>query len=171
VVLGINACRKYKIISKSDTISVCIYFLLLYSMQQSAFWEANRFSTRQEIPRILWNPQGSLPHHKCPPTVPILCQINSVHVSTSHFLKIHLNIILLSTPTSSKWSLSLRALYQNSVYTSPLPHTGHKLRPSYSLITRMIFGEEYRSQSSSLCSVLHSPVTSSLLGPNIFPVA
>jgi len=28
-------------------------------------------------------------------------------------------------------------------------------------------GEQYRSLSSSLCSVLHSSVTSSLLGPNI----
>jgi len=28
-------------------------------------------------------------------------------------------------------------------------------------------GEEYRSFSSSLCSLLHSPVTPSLLGPNI----
>jgi hypothetical protein len=34
------------------------------------------------------------------------------------------------------------------------------------LITRIIFGDEYRSSSSSLCS-LHSPVASSLLGPNI----
>ena len=34
-------------------------------------------------------------------------------------------------------------------------------------ITRTILGEEYRSFSSSLCSLLHSPVTSSLLGPNI----
>ena len=35
------------------------------------------------------------------------------------------------------------------------------------LITRTICGEEYRSLSSSLCSFLHSPITSSLLGPNI----
>jgi hypothetical protein len=34
------------------------------------------------------------------------------------------------------------------------------------LITR-IFGDEYRSLSSSLRSLLHSPVTPSLLGPNI----
>jgi len=34
-------------------------------------------------------------------------------------------------------------------------------------ITRTILGEQYRSVSSSLCSFLHSPVTSSLLGPNI----
>ena len=37
----------------------------------------------------------------------------------------------------------------------------------HDLITRTILGEEYRSLSSSLCSFLHSPVTSSLLGPNI----
>jgi hypothetical protein len=35
------------------------------------------------------------------------------------------------------------------------------------LITRTIFGEEYRPLSSSLRSFLHSPVRSSLLGPNI----
>ena len=34
-------------------------------------------------------------------------------------------------------------------------------------ITRTILGEEYKSCSSSLCSLLQSPVTSSLLGPNI----
>jgi len=35
------------------------------------------------------------------------------------------------------------------------------------LITRIIFREEYRSLSSSLCSFLHSLIISSLLGPNI----
>ena len=34
-------------------------------------------------------------------------------------------------------------------------------------ITHTILGEEYKSFSSSLCSLLQSPVTSSLLGPNI----
>ena len=34
-------------------------------------------------------------------------------------------------------------------------------------ITRTILGEEYRSFSSLLRSLLHSPITSSLLGPNI----
>jgi hypothetical protein len=34
-------------------------------------------------------------------------------------------------------------------------------------ITRTILDEEYRSRSFSLWSFLHSPVTSSLLGPNI----
>jgi hypothetical protein len=34
-------------------------------------------------------------------------------------------------------------------------------------LTRIIFGEQYTSVSTSLCSFLHYPVTSSLLGPNI----
>ena len=47
-------------------------------------------------------------------------------------------------------------------YTLPLlTHTCH------GFITRTILGEEYKSFSSSLCNLLHSPVTSSLLGPNI----
>jgi len=40
-------------------------------------------------------------------------------------------------------------------------------RPSPSRFNpRTTFGKEYRSLSSSLCNFLHSPVTSSLLGPN-----
>ena len=82
----------------------------------------------------------------------------------SHFLKIHLNIILPSMPGSSRWSLSLRFPHQNPVYTSPLPHMCYMLRHLIllNLITQKIFGEEYRSLSSSLCSFLHS-----LLDPNI----
>ncbi len=38
----------------------------------------------------------------------------------------------------------------------------------HDFITRTILGEAYRSFSSSLCSFIHSPVTPSLLGPNIF---
>jgi len=34
-------------------------------------------------------------------------------------------------------------------------------------ITRIILGKDYSSLNSSLCNFLHSPVTSSLLGPNM----
>ena len=96
------------------------YWCITYSMGQSSSWEANRPSISEEIPRILWDAKVHHRIHKCPPPVSILIQINPAHTPTSHFLKIHLNIILLFTPWSSKWSLSLRFPHHNPVYTSPL---------------------------------------------------
>ena len=145
-------------------------YLLTYSLNGAGpSWEANRFSASQEIPLILWKPKIHYRIHKCPPPVPILSYLDSVHNPTSFFLKIHLNIILPCMPGSPKCSLSLRFPLQNPAYTSTLPHTRYMPRPSNSsdLITRAILGEEYRSLSSSLCSFLHTPVTSFLLGPNI----
>jgi hypothetical protein len=79
-------------------------------------WEANHCAASQEIPRILWNPKGSLPHSPCPKLVSILSQLNPVHTPTSHYLKIRLNIILQSRPGSPQWSLSLRFSQQNPVH-------------------------------------------------------
>ena len=73
-------------------------YLLIYSTEQSPSWEANWFAASQEIPRILWNPKVHYRTHKRPPPVSILGQLDQVHTLTSYFLKIHLNIILPSTP-------------------------------------------------------------------------
>jgi len=96
-------------------------YLLTYSMEQSPSWEANWFSSSQEIPRILWNPKVHYRIHKCPPPVPIPSQLDPVHNPTSHFLKIHLNIIPPSTPGSTKWSHSQKT---TTVFINQLCHSG-----------------------------------------------
>lgn len=83
----------------------CQMYLLAYFMEQSPPWERNRFSDSEEIPRIFWNPTVHYHIYNCPPTFPILGQINPVPVPRpSNFLRIHLNIILPYTPGSSKLS-------------------------------------------------------------------
>jgi len=107
-------------------------YLLTYCMEQRPSWEANSFSASQDIPRILWHPKIHYRIHKCPPTVPILSQLDPVHTPISYFLKIHLNIILPSTPTPDNYisertclkALSTLINVNNKCHVCVLVHTG-----------------------------------------------
>ena len=77
------------------------------SVEQSSFWEAVSASASREISYILWNTKVHYLVHKSPPPVPILSEVSPIHVLPTDFIKMILNIILTSTPTSSKWFLSL----------------------------------------------------------------
>jgi hypothetical protein len=59
----------------------------------------------------LCNPKVHYRLHMRPPPVPVLSQISPSHFSNTGF-----NIILPSTPRSSKWSVSIRFRHQNLIY-------------------------------------------------------
>jgi hypothetical protein len=76
-----------------------------YSMKQSPSSEASLFEASQEIPRLLWTPNVHYRIHNCPPSVPILSQLNPVHTPVSED---RLNMIHPSMPGSLQWSLHMR---------------------------------------------------------------
>ena len=86
-----------------------------------------------------------------------------------NFLKIQLNINLTSTSGLSKWSFKLGLPTKNlhAPLLCLICATCHAHLILLDLITQIIFGEEQRSLSSSVCSFLNSPVTLYLLGPNV----
>ena len=144
------------------------FWILTNSSEQSPFWEDNRSLNSQEITHIVWSPLTVEPDF-----------ISSRHLSVSWASSIQ------STPHITSWrsilmlSSHLRLGLPGGLFPSDLPtKTLYALLLSLvrvtcpahliplDLITRTI-GEQYRSKSS-FCSLLHSPVTSSLSGPDIF---
>jgi hypothetical protein len=119
------------------------------------------------MPRLLWNRKFHYHVHKSPIPAPIPSQMKPVNNFPFYFTTIHSNINFPPTPRSSKWSLPFKFLDQGSVYISHLSHACYVSRPfhpPWTFFTVIIINEAYTFWSSSLCSILQSPTTSSLLG-------
>ena len=133
-------------------------------MEQSPSWKANSSSCSQEIPRILWNPKIHYCFHKPPPPDPIARQIIPAHPSSSQILIIHFNIFLPFSPGSFKCALSIRSPHQNTMHLSCLPMY-HMPCQSFFLFYHPKNIWWVHIIKPLVCSLLHSPVTSSLLNP------
>jgi hypothetical protein len=138
-------------------------------MGQIPSWKANLFGVGQEIRRFLWKPK--VPHrtHKRPPPVPFWATpIQSLHPHPTSWR----SILILPSHLCLRLSSGLfpSGFTTKSLHT-PLPSPRRATCPTnlilLDFITRTMLGKEYRPFSSTLCNFLHSPVTSSLLGPNI----
>ena len=137
-------------------------------MERSPSWQTNGFSASQGFPRTLGSPKVHYNIYWNPPCVRVLSQINPVHappqptswicILLSSHLRLRLPSGLFPSGFLSKNPyaplISVRAVYP-----------AHLVLLDF--ITRIIFGEEYRSLTFLLCRFLQSLVTWSLLGPNI----
>ena len=105
----------------------------------------------QRIPRILWNP---IFHKPLPVRIP--SRMNPVYIIPPQFLNTYFNIIFQTMATLSP----------------PFNHLSSDIRPSHSShISRyffiLMFDDEYKLSSVSLCSLFHSALIPPPLSLNL----
>jgi len=126
--------------------------LMNNSTKQSYPSETNNFSGSQEIPRILLKRMVHNSSNNCSPLFRTLSQMNPFYVFPKDCFKNGSNAILPSAPKSTKCSLCFR------VSSIPTGATclAHPILPD--CVTRILFGEEYKSWRPSLHNLRLSPV-------------
>ena len=138
-------------------------------MEQSPSWEANAFQLVKKFPAF-YGTRRFITTFTCARQLS-LSRANSSQSIPPHptswrsilILSSHLRLGLQSGLFPSGFPTKTL----NTPHLSPIRATCPTYLILLDFITRTILGEEYRSLSSSLCSFLHSPVTSSFLGPNV----
>ena len=138
-------------------------------MEHIPSWESNRISASQEF-LAFYGIRRFITAFKSAHYLAIswATSIQSIHpqpTSWSSILKLSY-YLLLGLP-SHYFPLGFPTKILLAPFLSPVGATCSAHLILLALINRKIFGEEYRKLSSSLCACLHSPVSSSVLDPNI----
>ena len=125
-------------------ITYLITHSLTLSMEQCPSCEAHWFWASKEISHILWNLKAPYHVYKCPPTVPILSQINPVHAPPTSWrsiliLSCHLCLGLLSGVIPLGFPTNPCTYLSSTPYVLCAPYL---ILPN--LITQVIFGDECR---------------------------
>ena len=157
------------LLSTSLNIQTILTYLLTYSMVQSPSWEANWLQLVKKFPafhrtRRFITALTSVRHLSISWGSPI--QSIYPHPTSWRSILILYTHLRLGLPSGLFPSgFPTKTLY--TPLSSPICTTCPAHFILLDFITRTILGEEYKSFSSSLSNLLHSPVTSSLLDSNI----
>ena len=159
--------KRLFIITLSELLTPLLIYLLTYLLHGAESFLRSKLvcSYSKNSPHFM-EPEGSLPHSQASATCPYPGPAQSSPYT--HIAPRWRSILILSTLLRLGLPSGLfpsgfptKTLY--APLSSPIRTTFPAHLILLDFITRPILGEEYRSFSSSLCSLLHSPVISSLL--------